>query len=47
MNSDAEQLGGIAATRHRWLFFFPPPENVKGLGLQTNAPGMLVYLGLV
>lgn len=27
------------------IFFFP--ENLKSLGLQTNAPGMIVYLGLV
>lgn len=45
MKSDAQQLGGIAATHHR-LFFLFFPENWKGLGLQSNAPGMLVYLGL-
>lgn len=27
------------------IFFLP--ENLRGLGLQINAPGMLVYLGLV
>lgn len=47
MSSDAEQLGGIAATHDRWLFFFFSLENLKGFGLQTKAPGMLVYLGLV
>lgn len=45
MDSDAEQLGGIAATYQRWLLFFP--ENLQSLGLQTNAPETLVYLGLV
>lgn len=27
--------------------YFFLPENLKGLGLQTNAPAMVVYLGLV
>lgn len=46
MKSDAQQLGGIAATHHRLFFFLFFPENWKGLGLQSNAPGMLDYLGL-
>lgn len=45
MDSAAEQLSGIAATHHRFFFFLP--ENLKGLGLQTNASAMVVYLGLV
>lgn len=27
--------------------FFFLPENLKGLGVQTNASAMVVYLGLV
>lgn len=44
MNSDAEWLGGVAAV-HQVAFFFSA-EYLKGLGLQTNARGVLVYLGL-
>lgn len=40
------QSSWVVLLLHITDYFFLP-ENLKGLGLQTNAPAMVVYLGLV
>lgn len=45
INSAAEKLRWSCCCTSRDFFFLS--ENLKGLALQINTPGMLVYLGLV